>query len=1694
MKKITHYILFLLALMVPLLSIGQAFPLPMTGFNEDVVANGVGAASTSTTNDVDGVSFAFKSLDWKLNATSAAQSKGFPLDGVIHSISTAGLYFKLQPYTQNNSIRISTTSTSITSNITSAYSASKIYILLTSGSGGSTLGGTITFTDNTTQAFSGIAIPDWYGTTGLSQAYINFGRINVSNNSVEDGTSTSQPRLFQAPIDILVGNQTKVIQSITFTKTAGSGIVNIFGVSAEAVETCTTPYPITINGISATSANFTWSVPAVVPQNGYQYEVRTSGLPGSGATGLVATNTVTGLTASATGLQPITLYHLYIRSLCTSGSGVWKWGGSFTTLCGAVSTNFFEGFETTATGSSSNNNYPTCWSYIDGVSSTNGYGYVSTSAKNNGSNGYYTYRSGTSGTAYEGNLMLVSPETVNLGNGTKQIRFWAKVSSSTYSTTQKFELYTMNGNSATSTRTLLQGNFPLTTTWQEFTIPVPATTDDYFAFSFERVGGTSYVYLDDINYEDLSPCAAPTNVLTSLITQTTAKISWNLSLATGVTGYEYEVRTSGAAGSGATGLALTGTTSATTNFVDLTGLSVGTNYTVYVRSVCGTSNGDWTQLPFNFNTLCGIVDYISEGFESTATGSSTNNTYPLCWSYVDTVASSGYGYVSTTAKNTGNNGFYTYRTSTTGTSYDGDILLISPETNNLGNGGKRLRFWAKVSSSTYATTHKFEVYTMDGTTATSTKTLLMGSIPLSTTWQEFVVNIPVTTNDYFAFSFERSGGTSTVYLDDVVYEDIPAPTLDASSTNNVCPGGMIGTASVTVTDGAAPLTYLWSNGSTTPNISGLASGTYTITVTDAINRSVSATVTITEPDAINSNATVTNITCNGLNNGSITLATTGGTSPYSYSWSNGATTDALTNLPAGTYSVSVTDANLCVKNETFTITEPTVLVATSTSKTDVTWYGGNDGSATVTASGGTSPYTYLWSNGETTATAISLVAGSPTVTVTDANGCTATASFVIEQPIPLMIDSVSQTNVKCNGATDGTATVVAIGGNAPYTYLWAPSGGTAATATGLAAGTYTVEVKDITNNIISQSFTITQPDAIVVSVSGKTDVKCNGGANGTATIAVNGGTAPFTYVWSHGVTTTNPTLSNLVAGTYDVTITDYYGCTSTTPANVVITQPTVLAVSSSSSTDIICYGQNNGTATVTVTGGTEPYSYIWSNGQSGPSVSNLTKGTYVVTIADANNCSVTQSFTIAEPAYVLAPTAANQSFCVGQNATLADIVISGSNIKWYSAVTGGVMLPATTVLTNATTYYATQTVGVCESSIRTAVQITLNQGTPLTTTQLSVCSNTRIQNVTLNGFNYTQLKWYSSATSTTQLASSLLLGTGTYYVSTVTGACESARQAIQVTVAAVVPAPVAAAQTVCSLATLNDLVVQKDPSASLNWYSSSTSMVPLNPTMQVVTGTYYVQQVLGNCESVKVPVSVQVVNAAQPTMTSLTVCEGKTIADLNTANDTYVWYVDNTTATPLPNTFVITSGSYYIARESMGCISARTNVAVNVGAVPSSPTGQATQYFPFPAKVSDLLMNQPGVKWYSTINDAVAMVNELLGSTFLMDGVTYYGILVSPNNCGSAPTAVKVMINLSNAELDLAQLKYYPNPVDSELNITYTEEIKRVEVFTLTGQRVMSNEYNSNEVKTDLSRLSAGTYLVKVETAKASQFIKVVKR
>ena len=285
---------------------------------------------------------------------------------------------------------------------------------------------------------------------------------------------------------------------------------------------------------------------------------------------------------------------------------------------------------------------------------------------------------------------------------------------------------------------------------------------------------------------------------------------------------------------------------------------------------------------------------------------------------------------------------------------------------------------------------------------------------------------------------------------------------------------------------------------------------------------------------------------------------------------------------------------------------------------------GNNGSATATATGPQSPFTYLWSNGATTTSISNLAPGNYTITVTDAVGCVSTDTVNIAASTGPAV-TFTTTAASCNGASDGTATVTASGGVAPYTYAWTTNPVQATqTATGLAAGTYSVFVSDATGCSATYTTSITQPTAVTLTATVVNNALCNGIFDGSATATAGGGTGPYNYLWSNGQAT--QTSTGLAAGNYSVTATDAAGCT--TVQSVTITEPAPIILSQTTTT--ASCGIADGSATVTAAGGTAPYSYIWLTTpvQSTQTINNIPTGVYNVLVTDVNGCNQTMTINV----------------------------------------------------------------------------------------------------------------------------------------------------------------------------------------------------------------------------------------------------------------------------------------------------------------------------------------------------------------------------------------------------------------------------------------------------------------------------------
>ena len=410
------------------------------------------------------------------------------------------------------------------------------------------------------------------------------------------------------------------------------------------------------------------------------------------------------------------------------------------------------------------------------------------------------------------------------------------------------------------------------------------------------------------------------------------------------------------------------------------------------------------------------------------------------------------------------------------------------------------------------------------------------------------------------FRFLFGSGTTCNNYDGIAFDDIyidNAPPNVANFTY-VCSG--INTINFTSTSTPCPTGYLWSfgDGATStlqnPSHTYSAAGTYNVTLTSSgpCNAPGTHTLPLT---ILNVTTSVTNITCNATNNGTATANATGGSGSYTYTWSPGnSTTSIITGLSTGTYTVTVSDTNSCPSSATAAITQSANLTA-STTVTLVSCFGDNNGSATVSPTGGTAPYTYYWTPvGGTSSTIGNLSAGIDTVIVTDASNCTAIATAIITQPAASLNVNATNTPTTC-GINNGTASAVVAGGTPPYSYVWAPLGGGAANATGLASGMYTINITDAHNCVISDNTTIAASSG-VNAVTALTPINCYGGTDGTALVSANGGISPFSYLWNGGQTTT--TISNLSAGNYCVKVTDASGCFDS--ACVVLPNPPPITV------------------------------------------------------------------------------------------------------------------------------------------------------------------------------------------------------------------------------------------------------------------------------------------------------------------------------------------------------------------------------------------------------------------------------------------------------------------------------------------------------------------------------------------------------
>ncbi len=607
-------------------------------------------------------------------------------------------------------------------------------------------------------------------------------------------------------------------------------------------------------------------------------------------------------------------------------------------------------------------------------------------------------------------------------------------------------------------------------------------------------------------------------------------------------------------------------------------------------------------------------------------------------------------------------------------------------------------------------------------------------------------------------------------------------TLKTSATvlaNVSCHAGTDGKIGVVASGGEAPYTYLWSDGSATAEVANLPAGNYGVTVTDNKGCISTEKVTVTEPAVLTAAALVeSDASCFDGDNGAVMAGATGGTSPYTYAWSNSATTEKLTGLSAGTYTVTITDANNCTATESATVKEPAPLSVALTVNQEISCNGGATGAVTAQGAGGTAPYAYTWNNAATTGKLSGLSAGTYTVTITDANNCTSTGQVVLSEPAAIVAVTSVDANVSCNGGKDGAASVSVSGGNAPYSYYWVDDANgcglkpgslakcssvvsEAEKATDLPAGNYTVYVMDAQGCHVSAKVTIVEPAALIATATVAATVSCNGESDGAASVQASGGTAPYTYAWDNSATTEE--VGGLAAATYQVTVTDANGCTATT--TVTVTEPAGLVASATVDKNLTCFGGADGSATATATGGTGPYSFAWANDESVATATSLTAGTHEVVVTDANGCSATAQVTLTQPAPLQVNAVAGDTLsCFGANDGIAAVAVRGGTGSYAYAWSTQATTPSIFDLA-AGMYYVTVTDGKgCTQTDSVAVVEPDELQLAFTTTDDSGAGDGSLTVATTRNQGPVVYTWDTDPVATTDTLTDLAAGTYTVTV------------------------------------------------------------------------------------------------------------------------------------------------------------------------------------------------------------------------------------------------------------------------------------------------------------------------------------------
>lgn len=459
---------------------------------------------------------------------------------------------------------------------------------------------------------------------------------------------------------------------------------------------------------------------------------------------------------------------------------------------------------------------------------------------------------------------------------------------------------------------------------------------------------------------------------------------------------------------------------------------------------------------------------------------------------------------------------------------------------------------------------------------------------------------------------------------------------------------------------------------------------------------ISCQTLVCQPPILDINNQV-NASCHGSQDASVTIQANGNGLFYDFTLGSVTNrTGQFHQLSAGQYEITVSDEIGCNEIIQVNITEPDPLVLIPQIDSDISCFGFSDGRLSVQITGGTSPFEYLWEDQSTLATRDSVPAGTYEVTITDINGCVSVTSVLIDEPEALTVIAKTE-KASCFGETDGTATATPFGGTAPYTYRWAGFNNppTDPTLRGLPAGLYGLTATDSRGCVSQTNFEILQNPAVRISLSAK-DASCFGIADGEASAIAGGGTGQFAYLWNNGARTA--TIDKITFGNYTVTVTDSDGCKAV--ESIAVGQPAQLT-GSAATTGTKCHNTADGSAQLTITGGTSPYAVRWQDGNAGLTRNDLQPGVFTVTVTDAQNCQAILEGTVDSPAPIVVDAAPVHPRCFGDLSGSIEVIANGGagNFR-YTWSHSGLETNSSSVNLPAGTYQVTVSdINNCEENI-----------------------------------------------------------------------------------------------------------------------------------------------------------------------------------------------------------------------------------------------------------------------------------------------------------------------------------------------------------------------------------------------------------